>query len=163
MFSFISTVFWSFCFDCFDDFFALLFGEEFFGFAFSLVGKRRDSFFEIPLLDGVSLSFPISDQTFHQLQPVLFIQKENGLGLSYLILVIGGLGTSFKLFFLFLIEFDHETSLSRKVRFHSVMCIDIGDEVPKEWDIQPINQLARDQLALEEYTPDELWAMRVVD
>ena len=41
--------------------------------------------------------------------------------------------------------------------------LDIGDEVPKEWDIQPINQLARDQLALEEYTPDELWAMRVID
>ncbi|QQS15547.1 MAG: hypothetical protein IPK84_04230 [Candidatus Moraniibacteriota bacterium] len=41
--------------------------------------------------------------------------------------------------------------------------IAVGDEVPEEWDIQPVNQLARDQFASEEYTDDELWAMRVID
>ena len=50
------------------------FGEEFFGFAFAFVGKRRDSFFEIPLLDGVSPEFShIRSNLFHQLQSVLLI------------------------------------------------------------------------------------------
>lgn len=41
--------------------------------------------------------------------------------------------------------------------------LDIGDEVPEEWDRQPVNQLARDQIDSEEYTTDELWAMRAID
>ena len=47
------------------------------------------------------------------------------------------------------VEFDHETSLSRKVRFHSVMCI--GAEIKALRDIE---EHAR---VLYEYLPERYW------